>query len=141
MSPGALAYDDCIFFATDEPVTPPTSTVSPSGRALPIESHLPAIRALCREFGVERLEVFGSAASERFDARHSDVDLIVKFAARPSQCSLAERYVALCEALEALLHRPVDMMTDHPIENPYLNRSIVQTRRTIYESSAAQALA
>lgn len=125
----------------NRPVTPPTPTASPSGVALPIESHLPAISALCREFGVERLEIFGSSVSERFDARRSDVDLIVKFADSPGNGSLAERYVALCEALEALLQRPVDMMTDHPIENPYLNQAIVQTRRTIYESSPAQVLA
>lgn len=122
-------------------VISPSNSPGLSEKVLPIELHLPAIRALCSQHGVERLEVFGSAVSARFDARRSDIDLIVKFSAAPSRQSLATRYVALCDALEALLGRPVDVMTDHPIENPYLRRSIGQTRRTIYERSPAQALA
>ena len=105
----------------------------------PIEQHLLAIGELCREFGVERLEVHGSASGEGFDPGRSDIDFIVKFAAESSPRSLGTRYVELCEALEALLQRPVDMMTDHPIENPYLSRSISQSRRTVYECSPAQA--
>ena len=44
-----------------------------------VEQHLEAIRALCREYGVARLEVFGSAATEEFDPDRSDVDFIVEY--------------------------------------------------------------
>lgn len=32
-----------------------------------VAQHIPAIRNLCREFGVEKLEIFGSAVTDRFD--------------------------------------------------------------------------
>lgn len=34
-----------------------------------IADHLPEIRALCREYGVARLELFGSAATDAFDPK------------------------------------------------------------------------
>ncbi len=36
--------------------------------------------ALCRRFGVRRLDLFGSAASGRFDPGRSDLDFVVSFA-------------------------------------------------------------
>jgi len=44
-----------------------------------IEQHLDAIRALAREYGVARLEGFGSAATDAFDPNRSDVDFIVEY--------------------------------------------------------------
>lgn len=41
--------------------------------------HLNEIRALCREFGVLRLEVFGSAVTSRFDSATSDIDFLVEY--------------------------------------------------------------
>lgn len=37
-----------------------------------IEANLDAIRALCREYGVARLEVFDSAATHGFDPARSE---------------------------------------------------------------------
>jgi hypothetical protein len=103
-----------------------------------LQSLQPAIAALCRTHGVVALDVFGSAADGRFDPAHSDYDFIARFAPRPGE-SLARRYIALAEALEALLGRPVDLMTEHPIENPYLRRAVDASRRRIYVEQAAQA--
>lgn len=97
-----------------------------------------AIAALCHAHGVLALEVFGSAADGRFDAARSDYDLIARFAPDASQ-SLARRFVAFSEALEALLGRPVDLMTDHPIENPYLRAAVSATRRLVYAQPTAEA--
>jgi predicted nucleotidyltransferase len=38
-----------------------------------------AIAHVCRAHGVSRLQVFGSATSERFDSENSDVDFLVEF--------------------------------------------------------------
>ena len=97
-----------------------------------------AIAMLCQAHGVLVLEVFGSAADGRFDAARSDYDLIARFAPDESQ-SLARRFVAISEALEALLGRPVDLMTDHSIDNPYLRAAISATRRLVYAQPAAEA--
>ena len=40
---------------------------------------LPELRALCHEYGVLRLEVFGSALTSRFDPETSDVALLVEY--------------------------------------------------------------
>ena len=39
-----------------------------------IEQHRPEVAALCNRFGVQSLEVFGSAADGAFDAARSDID-------------------------------------------------------------------
>src|SRR5918994_5427525 len=46
-----------------------------------IAEHLEAIRALCREFGVARLEVFGSVCTPHFDPERSDVDFLIEYPA------------------------------------------------------------
>ena len=48
-----------------------------------ISSNLQSISTLCQMYGVAKLEVFGSAASGRFDPERSDIDLIISFADRP----------------------------------------------------------
>ena len=40
---------------------------------------LAALPALCRRFGVRRLDLFGSAATGRFDPTRSDLDFLVVF--------------------------------------------------------------
>jgi predicted nucleotidyltransferase len=108
--------------------------------AQPLIDHREAIAAACRQFGVDRLEVFGSAADGRFDPQRSDFDFIARFSAEAGP-SIARRYLAFCEALENLLGRPVDVMTDQPILNPYLRRAVDASRRELYDRTAEQASA
>jgi predicted nucleotidyltransferase len=44
-----------------------------------IEQHRPEVAALCSRFGVQTLDVFGSAADGAFDATRSDIDFLVAF--------------------------------------------------------------
>lgn len=106
--------------------------------AQPLIDHRDAIVALCRAYGVERLEVFGSAATGRFDPVRSDFDFIVRLAHRP-QASLASRYLGFIDALEALLGRHVDVLGDGPIENPYLRHAVNASRRVLHDEPLAQA--
>ena len=50
-----------------------------------------AIAALCRKYGVVRLEVFGSVLRDDYEPGRSDVDLLAEFAPRDPY-SLAEAY-------------------------------------------------
>ena len=43
-----------------------------------IEKHRDQIAALCRQYGVRRLELFGSAARGDFNANSSDVDFFLR---------------------------------------------------------------
>ncbi len=65
--------------------------------------HLPSLR---EEFGITRLAVFGSVARGE-EGPESDVDLLVEFAAPPGLFA----FVRLKHRLEALLDRPVDLVT------------------------------
>jgi uncharacterized protein len=72
------------------------------------------IAALCRRFGVVRLDVFGSAArGTDFDAANSDVDLLVEFGAAEDDLA---RFFDFKEALEALLAQPIDLVDRKEIE-------------------------
>ncbi|MGE3798660.1 MAG: nucleotidyltransferase domain-containing protein, partial [Thermomicrobiales bacterium] len=43
-----------------------------------VEKHLDEIIRLCEEYGVARLEIFGSAVSGEFDPERSDVDFLIE---------------------------------------------------------------
>jgi predicted nucleotidyltransferase len=105
--------------------------------AQPLVEHYESIAALCHRFGVERLEVFGSAANGQFDPLRSDFDFIVRFAPE-FEASIADNYIGLCDALEALLERPVDVMTDRPIANPFFRRAVDSSRRVLYVRAPEQ---
>jgi len=96
-----------------------------------IQAHKAELHALCREYGVERLELFGSATSEAFDAASSDLDFIVRFADTSS--GYADRYLDFAEALEELFGRDVDLVTERSISNPYFRKSVDVTREVVYD--------
>jgi len=54
-----------------------------AGCAEIIEANLAALRALCRRFHVRRLDLFGSAATGRFDPARSDLDFLIEFEPMP----------------------------------------------------------
>lgn len=96
-----------------------------------IEQRRPEIAALCRRFGVRRLEVFGSAATGGYREDTSDLDFLLEFDA-PASPGYADRYFGLLEALESLFGRPVDLVVPSAIKNPYLRESVERIRTLLY---------
>lgn len=96
-----------------------------------IQPHKAELHALCRAYGVERLELFGSATSEAFDAASSDLDFVVQFADRSP--GYADRYLDFAEALEELFGRDVDLVTERSITNPYFRKTVDSTREVVYD--------
>jgi len=96
-----------------------------------ITEHIDELRQICRQFGVRRLEVFGSAARHDFDPQRSDVDFLVEFEPGVEKAFFGE-YFELKGAIETLLGRPVDLVTPGAIDNPYLKRSIEESREIVY---------
>ncbi len=90
-----------------------------------------AIRHLCRKHGVRRLDLFGSAAAGAFDPDDSDLDFLVEFG-QVSPGSYADAYFGLLEGLEELFGRPVDLVVDSAIRNPYFRQAVEQTRSALY---------
>lgn len=89
------------------------------------------IEALCRQHHVRRLEVFGSAVRDDFDAARSDVDFLVEFDDDPS-IDLFGAYMGLREALAEMLARPVDLVMLSAVRNPYVRAHIEADRQVFY---------
>ena len=105
-----------------------------------LAAHDSELRTLCRRFSVARLELFGSAAGDEWQPAVSDLDFVVSFLAS-AQPGLADRYLSLADGLEAALRRPVDLVTEDSIRNPYFRLTVNATRYPIYAHRDAQAAA
>jgi len=96
-----------------------------------IERRRTELEALCRRFGVRRLEAFGSAVTGHFRPETSDIDFLVEF--QPSDGpGYADRYFGLLESLEALFGRPVDLVVASAIKNPYFRQTVDKTRTLLF---------
>ena len=105
-----------------------------------VEQNREAVAKLCRQFRVERLELFGSAAKGAFQPGTSDVDFLVTFAdARPG--TYADRYLGLLLGLQQLFQREVDLVTERSIRNPYFRKAVEATRQLVYEGRGEEAAA
>jgi hypothetical protein len=96
-----------------------------------IGKHLQEIDGLCRRYQVRRLELFGSAAGDRFDADRSDIDFLVEFEPL-ADGEHANAYFGLLESLESLLARPVDLVMTGAIRNRYFLEAIKPSRTLVY---------
>ncbi|MBX3071547.1 MAG: nucleotidyltransferase domain-containing protein [Thermomicrobiales bacterium] len=93
-----------------------------------IEAHRDEIILLCEEYGVARLEVFGSAVSGKFDPDRSDVDFLVEFGDHFRYGGLLD----FKEALESLLGREVQLVSRKYLRNPYFIRAVETTKVPLY---------
>jgi predicted nucleotidyltransferase len=93
------------------------------------EQHRQEIAALCRRFGVRKLELFGSAARGDFGTE-SDIDFFFEFDSDES--GLADRFFGLSEELERLLGRTVDLVSGQDVRNPYFLQVANRDRITLY---------
>ena len=87
--------------------------------------------ALCRQYGVRRLELFGSAASDDFNPSTSDVDFFYEFDPTETH-DYADRFFGLMEALELLLCRKVDLVSAKDATNPYFLEVANRHRQILY---------
>jgi len=97
-----------------------------------IEAHRDALAALCRRFGVARLEVFGSAADDSFGQDASDLDFLVEFLPGQDIGPWLAHYFDLQAALAELFGRPVDLVMAGALKNPFFIREVNRTRRLLY---------
>lgn len=91
----------------------------------------PELAGLCRQYGVRRLDLFGSASSGTDTAGLSDLDFLVEFEV-PSSATYADNYFDLKDALERLFGRPVDLVVDSAIKNPYFRESVERGKLSVY---------
>jgi uncharacterized protein len=95
------------------------------------EQHMDAIKKICADLRVKRLDMAGSAARDDFQPERSDIDVLVEFEGIDG---LFDRYFELKERLEQELGRQVDVIQDSAVKNPYLRKILDRDRVPIYES-------
>src|SRR5690606_1788281 len=95
-----------------------------------IDKNIDKIRALCNKHKVASLFVFGSILTDNFK-KSSDIDLLVDFSG-VDLYDYADKYFDLKTSLEKLLKRPIDLLEDRAVKNPYLRKSIDSSKQMIY---------
>lgn len=90
---------------------------------------LDELEAICRRWKIRELSVFGSFARGNAQAE-SDVDLLVEYEP-DADWSLID-IARLRRELSGLFGRPVDLVRERNITNPYRLTSIRRDRRTLY---------
>lgn len=94
------------------------------------QNQLEEITQLCSEYNVEKMYLFGSVLTSKFN-KESDVDFLVKFKAFDLKLYFIN-YLNLKEKLEKLLGRNVDLVEEQTIDNPFLKKSIDRSKKVIY---------
>ena len=95
-----------------------------------IEERKAQVQELCKRYRVRTLYVFGSAARDAM-TDESDIDLLVDFQ-DPVIPGYANRYFGLLEGLEDLFARPIDLVVERAIRNPYFRESVEESRVLLY---------
>ncbi|MCY7409353.1 MAG: nucleotidyltransferase domain-containing protein [Chitinophagales bacterium] len=88
------------------------------------------INQLCRQFKVKKLYAFGSVVNDNF-REDSDIVMLVDFDVMKEE-DYADNYFDLKFSLEDLLHRPVDLLEEKAVHNPYLRKAIDLQKELIY---------
>jgi predicted nucleotidyltransferase len=95
-----------------------------------LDQYSDGIHQLCVRHKVKSLYAFGSVLSEKFNSG-SDIDLIVDF--DPIDVAhYADNYFDLKFSLQDMLHRPVDLLEEKALKNPYFKQVINQNRKLVY---------
>lgn len=91
---------------------------------------LTAIARACETYGVQRLRVFGSILTERFDPLTSDVDFLVDY--KQGRPNVFHDYFDLKDSLEKIVGRRVDLVMSDAVKNPYVAKSIFEDAEVVY---------
>lgn len=95
-----------------------------------IEQNIEMLKKLCFEYNVFQLFIFGSVLNEQFNAE-SDIDFLVTFQTLEID-QYADNYFDFKFSLEDLFNRPIDLLEDKAIKNPYLKKTIDSSKQLIY---------
>lgn len=103
-------------------------TVEPAGRLPEIDRK--ALSAICRNYGVKKMSLFGSAARNELRP-DSDVDLMVEF--KRSSKTTSFGLIDMQEKLSPLFgNRRVEITSPGILENPYRRLTIERDLTTLY---------
>ena len=95
-----------------------------------LETYKSDIIKLCENHKVKSLYAFGSVLTDSCN-KESDVDLIVDFS-KINVEDYADNYFDFKFSLQEILKRPIDLLEEKAIKNPYFRQSIIKQRQLVY---------
>lgn len=99
-----------------------------TAQSLPISLHEDAMQAICHQYGVRQLALFGSVLREDFTT-HSDIDVLCTL--QPDSLAKGFQWIALMLAFEDLWGRRVDLIKPQLLD-PLIRDEVLKEARTIY---------
>ena len=93
---------------------------------------------LCKQCHVAYIYAFGSSVNGNFRA-DSDVDVLVGVTPE-DDLEAGGALIDLWDGLESFFDRPVDLLTENSLRNPYLRKEIERTKKLIYDGASSQML-
>lgn len=97
-----------------------------------LQKNKASIIEICKRFKALELYVFGSALSDEYHSKKSDIDLAVIFDSNIPVENMADHYFGLIEELEKLLKRPVDLITLVSVKNKIFKKELENTMVPLY---------
>ncbi|MDZ4844965.1 MAG: nucleotidyltransferase domain-containing protein [Chitinophagales bacterium] len=104
-----------------------------------IRARYDGLLSLCKAHKVKRLYAFGSSVTGNFDSGTSDIDLQVEIEEK-DPIEKGDLLLHFFTEIEKLFNRRVDLLTDQPIENPYLKASVEKNKVLIYDGEREKVL-
>ena len=95
-----------------------------------LDKYTNEINTLCLQNKVKSLYVFGSVLTEKFSEK-SDIDLVVDIDSN-DPFDYADSYFNLKFALQDLFKRPVDLLENKALKNPYFRQNLDSSKSLIY---------
>jgi predicted nucleotidyltransferase len=95
-----------------------------------VKKNINTISELCQKHKVKTLYAFGSVLTDKFTDK-SDIDLLVSFKKMPIE-NYADNYFEMAEKFEQLFNRPIDLVTENSLKNPYFIQSVNNSKQLIY---------
>ncbi len=95
-----------------------------------LQTHKLAISKLCETHKVKSLYAFGSVLTNNFN-KESDIDLIVDFSSMDVE-NYADNYFDFKFSLQNILERPIDLLEEKALKNPYFRQSVIKQRQLVY---------
>lgn len=95
-----------------------------------LTENIDTIKNLCETHNVKSLFAFGSVCTENFNDS-SDIDLLISFN-QMDHGDYADAYFELAEKFEDVFRRPVDLVTEKSLSNPYFIESLNKTKTLLY---------
>lgn len=95
-----------------------------------IDTYSADIKRLCTLHNVKSLYAFGSVVSDQMTEK-SDIDFLVDFNTADIK-NYADNYFDFKFSLQEILKRPIDLIEEKAIKNPYFKQVVNSQRKLVY---------